>query len=204
MRSATARVGTAMGRWITVPLWISRFGCATIATPSACTARDKGRSGTAGARWSMPPPTGPRRRSPLSAVRRSLSRPRFDIFVSARPRHYMEFLSPMSLSSEPLFWDRCLAAFREQLTPQQFNTWIRPLAVQTAQGGYRVLAPNRFVLQWVRERFLGQIAQFAEQAEGAAVAISLHIAEPATEARREHADASPKPPRADPNALDGV
>ena len=58
------------------------------------------------------------------------------------------------MSVAPLFWQRCLDAFREELTPQQFNTWIRPLALESAGGGYRLLAQNRFVLQWVKERFL--------------------------------------------------
>ncbi len=35
------------------------------------------------------------------------------------------------MSGGPLFWQRCLDAFREELTPQQFNTWIRPLALET-------------------------------------------------------------------------
>jgi len=81
------------------------------------------------------------------------------------------------MSSGPIFWQRCLATLREQLTPQQFNTWIRPLAVQEAGGGYRVLAPNRFVLQWVRERFFGQIVRLAEETAGHPVPVSLHVAE---------------------------
>ena len=70
------------------------------------------------------------------------------------------------MSAAPLFWQRCLDAFREELTPQQFNTWIRPLALESAGGGYRLLAQNRFVLQWVKERFLSRIPELAAQAEG--------------------------------------
>src|SRR5258706_4136711 len=51
----------------------------------------------------------------------------------------------------PAFWQQCLDVFRRELTPQQFNTWILPLAVEAAGGGYRVVAPNPFVLQWVNE-----------------------------------------------------
>jgi chromosomal replication initiator protein len=78
----------------------------------------------------------------------------------------------------PPFWQRCLDAFSAELTPQQFNTWIRPLAVAAEDGGYRVLAPNRFVLQWVKERFAQRIAQLAETEEGRAIAISLGVAAP--------------------------
>jgi chromosomal replication initiator protein len=79
------------------------------------------------------------------------------------------------MSAAPLFWQRCLDAFREELTPQQFNTWIQPLALESAAGGYRLLAQNRFVLQWVRERFLARISELAAEAEGHPVPITLAI-----------------------------
>jgi chromosomal replication initiator protein len=75
----------------------------------------------------------------------------------------------------PPFWQRCLDAFRDELTPQQFNTWIRPLAVEGSADGYRLLAPNRFVLQWVKERFSDRIAELAAAVEGRAVPIVLAI-----------------------------
>jgi chromosomal replication initiator protein len=85
------------------------------------------------------------------------------------------------MTSIPLFWQRCLDAFREELTPQQFNTWIRPLAIEGAADGYRLLAPNRFVLQWVKERFADRIAELAAAAEGRAVAIALGVRDSAAE-----------------------
>jgi chromosomal replication initiator protein len=81
------------------------------------------------------------------------------------------------MSAEPLFWQRCLDAFREELTPQQYNTWIRPLSLESAGPGYRLLAQNRFVLQWVKERFLTRIAQLAADAEGRPVAITLGLSD---------------------------
>jgi len=111
------------------------------------------------------------------------------------------------MSSAPLFWQRCLAAFREELTPQQFNTWIRPLALEEIGGGYRVLAPNRFVLQWVKERFLVRIADLAADSEGRPVSIALGVADSAPDNPRAQATgqptpaqpiAVPAPPRAEP------
>ena len=81
------------------------------------------------------------------------------------------------MSGGPPFWQRCLDAFREELTPQQFNTWIRPLALENATGGYRLLAHNRFVLQWVKERFLTRITELATEAHGHPVAITLAVAD---------------------------
>jgi chromosomal replication initiator protein len=81
------------------------------------------------------------------------------------------------MSSVPLFWQHCLEAFRQELTPQQFNTWIRPLNVEHAGTGFRVVAPNRFVLQWVRERFADRIGEVASRVAGAGVPVTLSIAE---------------------------
>jgi len=51
-------------------------------------------------------------------------------------------------------WQQCLAHLESELPEQQFNTWIRPLhAVESAQE-LRLLAPNRFVLDWVRDNYI--------------------------------------------------
>jgi chromosomal replication initiator protein len=55
------------------------------------------------------------------------------------------------------FWSHCLAHFERSLNAQQLNTWIKPLVVQVATGSVVVNAPNRFVAQWVRDKFLPQI-----------------------------------------------
>ena len=56
-------------------------------------------------------------------------------------------------------WQRCVAYLESELSPQQFNTWIRPLHAVEDGGTLRLLAPNRFVLDWVNERFYGQISE---------------------------------------------
>jgi len=91
----------------------------------------------------------------------------------------------------PPFWQSCLDAFRDELTPQQFNTWIRPLAVECSADGYRLLAPNRFVLQWVKERFSDRIAELAAAVEGRAVPIVLAIVDAVPAAPRSPAAVPP-------------
>ncbi len=81
------------------------------------------------------------------------------------------------MTTVPLFWQQCLETFRQELTPQQFNTWIRPLAVEPADAGFRVVAPNRFVLQWVKERFAGRISEMAAGAAGTPVPVTLAVAD---------------------------
>lgn len=54
-------------------------------------------------------------------------------------------------------WDKCLGRLEEELSSQQFNTWIRPLQPVLEPEGLKLLAPNRFVMEWVRERFMTRI-----------------------------------------------
>jgi chromosomal replication initiator protein len=56
-------------------------------------------------------------------------------------------------------WDKCLGRLEEELSPQQFNTWIRPLQPVQEGESLRLLAPNRFVMEWVRDRFMGRIGE---------------------------------------------
>src|SRR3569623_1519988 len=56
-------------------------------------------------------------------------------------------------------WQKCIAHLESELTPQQFNTWIRLLQAVLEGDSLRLLAPNRFVLDWVHDRFLAQISE---------------------------------------------
>ncbi len=56
-------------------------------------------------------------------------------------------------------WKRCLERLEGELSPQQFNTWIRPLHAIESDGSIRLLAPNRFVLDWVSERYLSRMEE---------------------------------------------
>ncbi len=58
---------------------------------------------------------------------------------------------------EVLLWSRCLSALESELPEQQFNTWVRPLQAIQEHGGLRLLAPNRFVVDWVRTNLLSRI-----------------------------------------------
>jgi chromosomal replication initiator protein len=84
-------------------------------------------------------------------------------------------------------WDACLRRLEQQLTPQQFSTWIRPLAPESKAGDADVLvlaAPNAFVLDTVRERYAGLIGNVASEAIGRDVSLKLVLARPATSVPR--------------------
>jgi chromosomal replication initiator protein len=59
---------------------------------------------------------------------------------------------------EASLWSRCLSALENELPGQQFNTWVRPLQAIETDGALRLLAPNRFVVDWVRGNLLERLA----------------------------------------------
>ncbi|WP_425467773.1 chromosomal replication initiator protein DnaA [Pleionea sediminis] len=59
-------------------------------------------------------------------------------------------------------WQYCAKKLKDELAPTQFNTWIRPLKVSEDQELITVSAPNRFVLDWVRENYLNKINNLLE------------------------------------------
>ena len=56
-------------------------------------------------------------------------------------------------------WRRCLDRLEGELSAQQFNTWIRPLHAVEDSDELRLLAPNRFVRDWVSDHFADRISE---------------------------------------------
>jgi chromosomal replication initiator protein len=56
-------------------------------------------------------------------------------------------------------WDQCTHSLKQELSAQQFNTWIRPLkpVIDNDTNDFCLLAPNRFVLDWVNDKFIQRI-----------------------------------------------
>jgi chromosomal replication initiator protein len=62
------------------------------------------------------------------------------------------------------FWLACSAQLEQELTPQQFSAWIKPLTlVDYEEGKLRIAAPNRFKLDWVKTQFANRITELATQ-----------------------------------------
>ena len=107
----------------------------------------------------------------------------------------------MSVSVE--LWQQCVELLRDELPAQQFNTWIRPLQVEAAGDELRVYAPNRFVLDWVNEKYLSRLLELlAERTNGLVPALSLLIGSKRSSAPRATAvsapSAAPSAPAANP------
>lgn len=56
-------------------------------------------------------------------------------------------------------WLNCLQALQAELPAQHFSMWIRPLQADSSDAGLTLYAPNRFVLDWVREKYLNRIME---------------------------------------------
>jgi chromosomal replication initiator protein len=77
-------------------------------------------------------------------------------------------------------WEACTARLQKELPSQQFNTWIRPLRPGTdsiVDNELALVAPNRFVLQWIKDRFVPKIEALASELAGHPVRLSLGLPE---------------------------
>jgi chromosomal replication initiator protein len=90
-------------------------------------------------------------------------------------------------------WSGCLRQLQADLSETDFNTWIRPLQVVEDDGTLRLLAPNRFVVDWVTDRCLGRIREVvARDASPTAPAVVLQVG--SREARPDTLAATPPAP----------
>ena len=91
-----------------------------------------------------------------------------------RPNHHLpKYLQEMPTTE--LFWSTCLSTFERELSAQQFNTWIKPLRLEGDDEGLQVLAPNRFAIQFVKDRFLTRIEDLAKEYFGKSTLITLAL-----------------------------
>ncbi|MGH8496005.1 MAG: chromosomal replication initiator protein DnaA, partial [Gammaproteobacteria bacterium] len=73
-------------------------------------------------------------------------------------------------------WNSCARQLENELTEQQFNTWIRPLQAVEEGEVLRLFAPNRFVVDWLQEHFYERIHQLVSAVSGEAdTAIVLQV-----------------------------
>jgi len=71
-----------------------------------------------------------------------------------------------ALSADLTLWNQCLRVLQSELPEQQFNTWIRPLQAVDDGSVLRLLAPNRFVVDWLQQHHIQRILQLIEENGG--------------------------------------
>src|SRR5262252_6289107 len=75
------------------------------------------------------------------------------------------------------FWRLCLASLEKELSPPQFRTWIKPLKCYIDGDAITVVAPNRFVQQWIRDKFAQRIEALAREHFKRLVEVKLVLAD---------------------------
>jgi len=59
--------------------------------------------------------------------------------------------------SDIYFWNECKKTIERDLPIEEYSTWISPLSLKVNGGSkplsYRVVAPNKFILDWVEDKY---------------------------------------------------
>jgi chromosomal replication initiator protein len=94
------------------------------------------------------------------------------------------------------FWTHCLRHFEKAIPAQQYKTWIQPLQVRLDGDTVHVAAPNRFVLEWVKDKYLVDLRRLSSDFLRRDVDVVLSLGQ------RSAAGASTAPPAGSPVATE--
>ncbi|MET0355603.1 MAG: chromosomal replication initiator protein DnaA, partial [Cellvibrio sp.] len=90
---------------------------------------------------------------------------------------YIDKIDGVSLLLQSV-WKLCASSLQDELPSQQFNTWIKPLQIDDVANPneLRLLAPNRFISNWVEEKFLTRIKELvAHFQDGANLSVVVAV-----------------------------
>ena len=72
-------------------------------------------------------------------------------------------------------WNECLAQLKHEVPEVQFNTWVRPLTLVEDQTGFVLSAPNRFIRDFVEDKYSHLISECLSLLSGDAQNISVSV-----------------------------
>ena len=102
------------------------------------------------------------------------------------------------MPAETTLWNRCIRDLQAELPEQQFNTWIRPLQAVEDDGRLRLLAPNRFVVDWLQEHYIQRILEIIDgSGSNTELVVEVGSRQPAPQARERSAGTLPGIPAAE-------
>lgn len=96
------------------------------------------------------------------------------------------------------FWQSCVTDFQQELSQHQYNTWIKPLRFEQEGDSFTLIAPNRHVLQWAKERLLTRVEQSGERFFSRPIYLELALEEAEVEAILNQDEDLPAPPSGAP------
>jgi len=104
---------------------------------------------------------------------------------------------------EASHWTQCISALEAELSEQQFNTWVRPLQVLEGAGALKLLAPNRFVVDWVNANLLPRIGELLrDQNSGDVPVVTVEVGSRVVHPERK--PPAPAIPASRPRRSDGL
>ena len=91
-------------------------------------------------------------------------------------------------------WTKCQKHLQDELPPTEFSTWIRPLRASNDTKRLYLQAPNRFVLDWVKEKYLPRIIEIINDQDEQNIEVLFDIisVEAVFETRRSNDSATSK------------
>ena len=72
-------------------------------------------------------------------------------------------------------WQNCIESLKAEVPAEEFRTWIAPLEVEISSNVLSVSAPNRFISDWVRGKYLPRIVEIVDAYEGEEIIVDLHV-----------------------------
>jgi chromosomal replication initiator protein len=97
------------------------------------------------------------------------------------------------------FWFACLGRFERELSAMQFNTLIKPLKLEGSSDVMRILAPNRYVMKEIKDKFLGNIQTWGQEFFTRPISVEVAVASsekentPAPELKSAETEIKPAP-----------
>ena len=72
-------------------------------------------------------------------------------------------------------WQNCIESLKAEVPAEEFRTWIAPLEVEISSNVLSVSAPNRFISDWVRGKYLPRILEIVEAYEDEEITVDLNV-----------------------------
>ena len=97
------------------------------------------------------------------------------------------YTAAITLGDLPLsaVWNLCLGRLEDDLSPQQFNTWIRPLQAVEEGGHLKLLAPNRFVRDFIVKEMLDEVARLVNSFSTTPLDLKVEVGSGVTSSRTD-------------------
>ncbi|MDT4332754.1 chromosomal replication initiator protein DnaA [Methylomonas sp. MED-D] len=101
-----------------------------------------------------------------------------------------------------VIWNNCLAKLEHEIPGADLNTWIRPLQAVETDSQLKLLAPNRFIIDHIKQHFLTRIEDAVNEFSNATLAVHFEIgSKKASAIKTQTLNKSPVQKKNQPNFL---